>query len=86
MHIAKYPYATLFNHPPRRERKLLMKMRELKRLSGKIKEQGYTLIPLSLYFKNGWAKVELALAKGRKKYDKRAKIQKRELERELQYK
>jgi SsrA-binding protein len=81
--IQPYPFAYYDNHEPTRPRKLLMHKRELKRLAGKVAEQGYSLIPLAIYFKQGRAKVELALAKGRKKSDKRALIKKRDQEREM---
>ena len=71
MHISPYHFGNRNNHEPLRERKLLMKKREIKRLYGKIKEQGLTLIPISLYFSRGKVKVELALAKGKKLHDKR---------------
>jgi SsrA-binding protein len=81
--IQPYPFAYYDNHEPTRPRKLLLHKRELKRLTGKVAEQGYSLIPLAIYFKQGRAKVELALAKGRKKSDKRALIKKRDQEREM---
>ncbi len=83
MHIAAYPFAAHGNHDPLRPRKLLMHKREIARLIGKIKEKGQSLIPLKVYFKGGKAKVTLALAKGKRKYDKRAAIRKREEKREL---
>lgn len=82
-HISAYPYAYYDNHEPERPRKLLLHKQELKRLTGKIKEQGASLIPLRLYFKNGKAKVELALAKGKKSHDKRQAIKEREHSREI---
>lgn len=81
--IQPYPFAHYDNHEPTRPRKLLLHKRELKRLTGKVAEQGYSLIPTALYFKRGRAKVELALAKGKKKHDKRAAIKKRDQEREM---
>ncbi|MEJ5331022.1 MAG: SsrA-binding protein SmpB [Desulfobaccales bacterium] len=83
-HISPYPFASTDNHDPDRPRKLLLHRRELKRLLGKLQERGYTLIPLKLYFKNQYAKVELALAKGKKKADKRETIRRREEQRELE--
>jgi len=83
MHIAAYPFAAHGNHDPLRPRKLLMHKREIARLTGKIKEKGQSLIPLKVYFKDGKAKVSLALAKGKRKYDKREAIRKREEKREL---
>ena len=82
-HISAYPYAYYDNHDPERPRKLLLHKRELKRLTGKIQEQGMNLIPLRLYFKNGRAKVELALARGKKTHDKRHSIKEREHNREI---
>lgn len=81
--IQPYPFAYYDNHEPTRRRKLLLHKRELKRLEVKLAEQGYSLIPTALYFKRGRAKVELALARGKKKHDKRATIKKREQEREM---
>ncbi len=81
-HISPYPHA-LDNHEPTRPRKVLLRSRELKRLMGKLTEKGYTLIPLKLYFKDRYAKVELGLAKGKKKYDKRESIREREEKRDL---
>jgi SsrA-binding protein len=83
-HISHYPHAAGENHDPDRPRKLLLHGQELKRLLGKLQERGYTLIPLKLYFKNQHAKVELGLAKGKKKADKRETIRRREEQRELE--
>lgn len=83
-HISPYPHAAGENHEPTRARKLLLRRREMKRLLGKLVERGYTLIPLKLYFKNEYAKVELGLAKGKKKADKRETIRRREEQRELE--
>jgi SsrA-binding protein len=83
-HISPYPHAAGANHEPTRARKLLLRRREMKRLLGKLTERGYTLIPLRLYFKNEYAKVELGLAKGKKKADKRETIRRREEQRELE--
>lgn len=82
-HISPYPHATE-NHDPDRPRKLLLHRQELRRLLGKLQERGYTLIPLKLYFKNEHAKVELGLAKGKRKVDKRETIRRREEQRELE--
>ena len=73
-HIPEYTQGTWTNHEPRRTRKLLLHREEILRLIGKTKEGGYTLVPLQLYFKDGRAKVEIALAKGKKSYDKRADL------------
>jgi len=82
-HISPYTHAAVDSHDPTRPRKLLIHSWELKRLLGKVQEKGYTLIPLKLYFKDRHAKVEIALARGKKKYDKRETIRRREEQREL---
>lgn len=82
-YIAPYPGANRFNHDPRRERKLLLHRREINRLIGKTRVKGYTLVPVRIYFKNRRAKVELALAKGKKAYDRREDIKRREAQREI---
>ena len=82
VHIPEYTQATWNNHPARRKRKLLLNRAEIYKLSGKIKESGYTLVPLSLYFKDGKAKVEIALAKGKKDYDKRHTLKEQQDKRE----
>lgn len=84
MNIALYEMGNRFNHDPERERKLLLHRQEIKRLTGKLKEKGLTLIALKVYFKNGKVKLLLGLAKGKAQYDKRKTIQKREADRELQ--
>ena len=82
-HIAPYGFASGGGHDPERPRKLLLHRREIDRLIGKVNEIGLTLIPLQIYFKEGRAKVEIALAKGRRTYDKRQKIRERMLKREM---
>lgn len=84
MHISPYDKASQSGHDPTRPRKLLMHKREIKRLLGKTIEKGLTLVPLSLYFKGGRAKVELALVTGKRKYDKRRAIAEREAKRALE--
>lgn len=84
MHISPYEQGNRFNHEPKRTRKLLMNKREIVRLLGKVREKGFTLVPLRLYFKNGWAKVEIALARGKKLYDKRDDIAARDAKREME--
>jgi SsrA-binding protein len=84
LHIPEYAMGTWTNHEPRRVRKLLLHRGEIDRLTGKLRESGLTLVPLSLYFANGWAKVELGLAKGKKSYDKRQDLAKRDADREIQ--
>lgn len=83
-HISNYEPAHYFNVDPTRTRKLLMHKKEILRLMGKVQEQGLTLVPLRLYFKKGHAKVELALARGKKTYDKRAAIREREVKRDIE--
>jgi len=83
MHIGPYPYASYENHEPLRRRKLLLHKHEIKKLYGKVNEMGFSLIPLKVYFKNGKVKISLALAKGKRKYDKRETIKKRDEKREL---
>lgn len=80
--ISVYEQGNINNHEPTRSRKLLLNKKEIRKLSSKIKEKGYTLVPLRLYFKNGKVKVEMALAKGKKVYDKRETIAKRDYERD----
>ncbi len=83
VHISPYKHcSTHVNIDPSRPRKLLLHKKEIKRLMGRILQQGYSLIPLKIYFKNGKAKVELALVKGKKQYDKRSDVKKRDIERE----
>ena len=82
-HISPYPGANQFNHEPTRTRKLLLHGREIDRLTGKTKERGLTLIALKLYFKNGRAKVEIGLGRGKKLYDKRETLKRKNAEREV---
>ncbi|MGI6632889.1 MAG: SsrA-binding protein SmpB [Bacillota bacterium] len=82
-HIAQYDPASRFNHDPLRPRRLLLHKREIRKLQSKVAERGYTLVPLSLYFRDGRVKVELALAKGRKAYDKREAIRDRDVRRDM---
>ena len=84
LHISAYAPARLSNSDPLRERRLLLHRREIERLTVRVHERGFTLIPLSLYWKDGRAKVELALARGRARYDKRQAIRKREDSREAE--
>jgi len=83
VHIPEYTQGTWINHEPRRTRKLLLKRVEINKLLGKIHEGGLTLVPLSIYFSDGWAKVELGLAKGKKAYDKRNDLAERDANREI---
>jgi SsrA-binding protein len=83
LHVAEYAQGTWTNHEPRRTRKLLLNRYEIDRLIGKIRESGLTLVPLSMYFSDGWAKVEIALARGKRSYDKRQALAQRDAEREI---
>ena len=84
MHISPYPFAYYNNHDPLRVRKLLMHHYEIKQLYGKMNERGYTLVPLRLYFREGKAKIELGLAKGKRQHDKRETIRRRDEQRDLE--
>ena len=84
VHIPEYTEGTWTNHEPRRVRKLLLNRHEIDKLEGKVNEKGFTLIPLSLYFKDGRAKVEIALARGKKTYDKRHALAAKQANREKQ--
>jgi len=84
MHISPYEQGNRFNHDPLRTRKLLLKRRELDRLQGLVKQEGYALVPLALYLKGGLIKVELALAKGKKLYDKREALKEQVVKREVE--
>ena len=83
MHIGPYPFAHYDNHDPLRPRKLLLHKREIKRLYGKVNEKGFTLVPLKIYFKDGKVKIALALVRGKRKYDKREAIRRRDEKREM---
>jgi SsrA-binding protein len=83
-HISPYSHGNIMNHDPVRTRKLLMHKSEIVRLQGKIAQKGYTLIPLKIYFKDGRAKVEVGLAKGKREYEKRDAIKEREADREIE--
>jgi SsrA-binding protein len=82
VHIPEYLQATWTNHEPRRKRKLLLHREEIVKLANDTRERGYTLVPLSLYFKDGRAKVELAVARGKRDYDKRQSLRERQDRRE----
>ena len=84
MHISPYEKGNIFNRDPLRPRKLLMHKYEIRKLLGKIKEKGYTLVPLQVYFKNSLIKIEIGLAKGKKLYDKREDIKRKDMQRESQ--
>jgi len=83
MHISPYAFGNIFNVNPKRKRKLLLHHREINRLKKQVEEKGLTLIPLRIYFKRGHAKIELALAKGKKLYDKRHALAEKDIQREV---
>ncbi len=84
MHISPYEFGNIFNRDPLRKRRLLMHKREINRLFGEIKQQGYTLVPLSAYFKKGKLKIQVGLCKGKKNYDKRESIARKDAQREAE--
>lgn len=84
LHISPYEYGNIFNKNPLRDRKLLLNKREITKLLGLIKQKGYTLVPISLYFKNNLVKLELGIGKGKKLYDKRQDIAKKDAELKIQ--
>lgn len=84
LHISPYDHGNIFNHDPLRSRRLLLHREEIRRLIGKVKEKGYALVPLKLYFKHGLVKLELALATGKKLYDKRQDMAKKDAKREME--
>ena len=84
LNVAENPFSSVFNHDPGRKKKLLLHRDEIKRITRKVEEKGYTLIPLSFYFKKGRVKVTLGLCKGKKSYDKRADIRERDLQRDVE--
>lgn len=84
LHIPPYRHGNIYNHDPERPRKLLLHRKEIDRLWGKVRQEGYTLVPTKIYFnKDGIVKVEIAVAKGKKSYDKREEIKKRETEKRI---
>ncbi len=83
-HISPYSHGNLQNHEPLRTRKLLLKRREIDKLWGKLSQQGFTLVPLKIYFKKGKAKIEIGLVKGKRKYEKREALKEKEAKREIQ--
>ena len=84
MHISPYEQGNIWNHDPLRRRKLLLHKDEIRRLTGKVNERGYTIVPTRVYFKGGRAKVEIGLARGKRLYDKRSDLAKREADREVE--
>lgn len=83
LHIAEYTHGTGNNHDPLRDRKLLLEKREIRKIEAKLKEKGYTLVPLRIYFKERLAKIEIGLAKGKKLHDKRESIKQKDVQREM---
>jgi len=81
--IAENPFSSVFNHDPARQKKLLLHAQEVKRIDRRVRERGYTLVPLAVYLKHGIVKIELGLCKGKKLYDKRADIRDRDVERDM---
>ncbi len=84
VHISPCAFGNRFNHDPLHSRKLLLHKKEINRLTGKVKERGFSLIPLNIYFSHGRAKVELALAKGKRLYDKREALRRKAMEKEVE--
>ncbi|EWG11629.1 SsrA-binding protein SmpB [Cytobacillus firmus] len=84
MHVSPYEQGNRYNHDPLRTRKLLMHRKEINKLIGESKEVGYSIVPLKMYLKNGYAKVLIGLARGKKKYDKREDLKKKEAKREVE--
>jgi SsrA-binding protein len=83
LHIAQYTHGTVNNHDPLRDRKLLLEKREIKKIEAKLKEKGYTLVPLRIFFNDRLAKIEIGLARGKKFHDKRESIKQKDVEREM---
>jgi len=83
-HISPYSHGNIMNHDPLRTRKLLLHRKEIERLRGKMQQKGYTLIPLKIYFKGHYAKVEIGLAKGKRQYEKRETVKEREAKRAIE--
>lgn len=84
MHIAKYEHGNIFNHEEKRDRRLLAHKSEIRRLAGRLQQEGLTLIPLTLYFAGGLAKLEIALCRGKKLYDKREDLRKEAVRKEIE--
>ena len=84
MHISPYDQGNRHNHDPERPRKLLLRRAQIRRLIGRVEERGLTMIPLKIYFKKGWAKIELGVARGKRDYDKRHDIARRDAQREME--
>ncbi len=84
MHVAKYKQGNIFNHDERRTRKLLLHKQEIRRLKNKLKGESLTIIPTKIYISNGYCKIEIAVAKGKKQYDKRQALKERDMKRQLE--
>ncbi|MBR5303931.1 MAG: SsrA-binding protein SmpB [Candidatus Gastranaerophilales bacterium] len=82
-HISPYEFGNIYNHEPRRERKLLLNKKEILKILNKVKQEKYTIVPTQMHFSARWVKLEIALAKGKKLYDKRESIKKKDIERDI---
>ena len=83
-HISPYEYGNIFNHDPKRDRKLLLNKKEILKILNKVKQEKYTIVPTKMYFSGRWVKLEIALAKGKKLYDKRDTIKKKDIKRDIE--
>jgi len=83
-HISPYDFGNIFNHEPKRERKLLLNKKEILKILNKVKQEKYTIVPTQMYFSGRWAKIEIALAKGKKLYDKRESLKKKDIKRDIE--
>ena len=82
-HISPYEFGNIYNHEPRRDRKLLLNKKEILKILNKVKQEKYTIVPTQMYFSSRWVKLEIALAKGKKLYDKRDSLKKKDIDRDL---
>jgi SsrA-binding protein len=82
-HISPYEFGNIYNHEPRRDRKLLLNKKEILKILNKVKQEKYTIVPTQMYFSSRWVKLEIALAKGKKLYDKRDSLKKKDIERDI---
>ena len=83
-HISPYEFGNIYNHDPKRDRKLLLNKKEILKILNKVKQEQYTIVPMQMFFSGRWAKLEIALAKGKKLYDKRDAIKKKDIKRDIQ--
>ena len=83
-HISPYEFGNIINHDPKRERKLLLNKKEILKILNKVKQEKYTIVPTKMYFSGKWVKLEIALAKGKKLYDKRESIKKKDIKRDME--